>query len=756
MLLTDGSSHSSPSPDQRLFEAASLYLAMGRSVIPLYGDLDPLRAKVPTLEWQPFQRRKATQADVERWCSQGRCGGIAIVTGRISGVHVLDCDTPDEYARLCYDYPDLALTHVVQTKRGYHLYFHVPAHLYLPSRRGAGVDLLGDGRYVVAPPSVIDGFQYKVVRGGSPKTLTEADITRILAFVDNKGSDRSIEVSTVEPVSAAKVTVPVLHEMSIEDGQALYRHLASMTGRNDALFQVALRTRDAGWSRAQVENALVDLHIHQPADNQHRSEQTHQRQREAENTIRSAFSRPARPQKQTQEQGALPNAVREALLKLKLTPALRTLEALYHAGVQAGQSISEPQALKLLAGQVGRHSIRLALSAKLPDGRPMFTPTTQGLSSKNPSPRTPTPATAAADPGLRPTKKMQLVRVTKPDRNQKGRPAQHFIVPDSYELCTRLGVKPQRRDPISADDLRSKRLYRQALQREFIRRAPGQYTRQWLASRLGITVRTLQRYDTAIPVQALAQFHEQVITWTTLNKVPTDDLAPDGAFLEVNGKRYPPRQTIARRLLSRYGIVLYKRQVANYYWIGQPGRPPDISALYGREPIQAVSLQTSAQRRAAEQQRLQVEIAQKGQRLLGLVVQLPSIDKQSEPAAAQTLPLPLLSASIENKPVISRPKPKRKPAPERKPRRSKRYYHRPLPNTRSEALAQRVYETVNQLAQAAEQRLSMANARQWVDESGIEIVARALKLLQRRRNVSQPAGFLKTVLRSMVKEQARK
>jgi hypothetical protein len=71
-------------------------------------------------------------------------------------------------------------------------------------------------------------------------------------------------------------------------------------------------------------------------------------------------------------------------------------------------------------------------------------------------------------------------------------------------------------------------------------------------------------------------------------------------------------------------------------------------------------------------------------------------------------------------------------------------------------MAQRVYEALNRLAQEAAQRVSMVNARQWVDEYGAETVERALKLLQRRRNVNRPAGFLKTVLHSIAKEQARR
>lgn len=729
---------------------------MGRSVIPVYGDLDPLRAKVPTLEWLLYQRRKAIESEVERWCSQGRCGGIAIVTGHISGVYILDCDTLDEYQRFGSEYPDLALTHIVQTRRGFHLYFHVPAHLNLPSRRGNGVDLLGNGRYAVLPPTIIDGFQYHIVRGGMPKTLNQHDIARILAFVDSTHAVVSLPVQ-IENTKPVSTPLPAAQSLTIYDLQALYRLIASQQGRNIALFSVAVRARDAGWLRSQVEAAFTDLHIQQSTARTHRTEQPQQRQREAEATIRSAFSRPARPQKQTHQQGTLPNNVREKLLHLKLTPALRTLEALYLAGVQPGQTITERQVLTLLAGQVGRHSIRIALSACLPDGQPLFAPAQKPvLNSKNPSPRTPTPANAAADPGYSPTKKMPLVRVTKPDKNTTGRPARRFIVPSGYELCQRLGVKPQRRDPLQIDDLTSARRYRQALQREFIQRSPGPYPRRWLAGRLAVSVRTLQRYHTAIPVQVLPQFEQRVITWHNLDHVPADDAdaAYGGMFLEADGKRYPPKQSIARRLLSREKWVLYKRQLVNYYWIGEPTQPPDMVVRAEIEPVYT-QLETRVerqQRRAAEQKQLHDDITRKRQRLLERVTQTPPV----QPPVTETHHPTLTYSRVITIPTATQPaRPKSvqwQPSP-RKPKRSKRYYRRPLLDERMESMAKRVYEAVNGLAQTADQRLSLVNARKWIDEYGSNAIGSALKLLKQRRNVYQPAGFMKTVLRSQAKQR---
>src|SRR5713101_1838848 len=74
----------------------------GLSVIPLdhpaeTTQTDPKRiGKVPALSsWKRFQDTHATDDNLLEWFGNGRCRNIAIVTGAVSNVVVVDCDTPE-------------------------------------------------------------------------------------------------------------------------------------------------------------------------------------------------------------------------------------------------------------------------------------------------------------------------------------------------------------------------------------------------------------------------------------------------------------------------------------------------------------------------------------------------------------------------------------------------------------------------------------------------------------------------------------
>jgi hypothetical protein len=132
-------------------QAAKEYLEHGYSVIPLGLD------KRPMLEtWRSFQKRHALPAQITQWYLQWPDAGVGIVTGYISRLVVVDLDTLEavEFVR------QLNLRHkppTVRTGKGYHLYFQYPVEKSIGNSVGRvypGVDIRGDGGYVVAPPSI--------------------------------------------------------------------------------------------------------------------------------------------------------------------------------------------------------------------------------------------------------------------------------------------------------------------------------------------------------------------------------------------------------------------------------------------------------------------------------------------------------------------------------------------------------------------------------------------------------------------------
>lgn len=131
------------------YSKAVQYLEMGYSVIPVDKDK---RAKV---KWEKYQHEYATMEDLEHWFLNQPHNNIAIVTGKISGITVIDLDKHKgvDLTKFPED------TYTVKTGNGgLHLYY-----AYNPEaptvadvfKDGKGVDIRNDGGYVVAPPSVI-------------------------------------------------------------------------------------------------------------------------------------------------------------------------------------------------------------------------------------------------------------------------------------------------------------------------------------------------------------------------------------------------------------------------------------------------------------------------------------------------------------------------------------------------------------------------------------------------------------------------
>ena len=107
-----------------------------------------LKGKIPAEPWAEYQQRRMRHEEIEDrpW------PGVGIVTGAISGLIVLDADSPEAVEELKRrGHP---ATPTAKTARGLHLYFQHPGG-ELPTRigLGGGLDLKGDGAYVAAPPS---------------------------------------------------------------------------------------------------------------------------------------------------------------------------------------------------------------------------------------------------------------------------------------------------------------------------------------------------------------------------------------------------------------------------------------------------------------------------------------------------------------------------------------------------------------------------------------------------------------------------
>jgi hypothetical protein len=154
-------------------EQALGYLGLGWSVLPLVPG-----EKRPTMPWQALQHEVPRREVVETWFRDCPTCNVGVVTGGVSGLVVLDVDPKhggdESVARLEREHGPLPATvEAVTGGGGRHLYFGHPGGLI--RNRAAivpGVDLRGDGGYVVAPPSLHpSGRRYHWRHGHAPEEM---------------------------------------------------------------------------------------------------------------------------------------------------------------------------------------------------------------------------------------------------------------------------------------------------------------------------------------------------------------------------------------------------------------------------------------------------------------------------------------------------------------------------------------------------------------------------------------------------------
>ena len=139
-----------------LRDAALRYAAAGISVFPL----PPNQKHPPRVHWKDNQKKAWTERDVMTWWSENPDDNIAIATGKLSGISVLDIDGPDGVAALKEAGVSPPTTYTVKTPKGWHLYYAYTEALSQTQGILDHIDIRNDGGYVVAPPSIVDGKPY--------------------------------------------------------------------------------------------------------------------------------------------------------------------------------------------------------------------------------------------------------------------------------------------------------------------------------------------------------------------------------------------------------------------------------------------------------------------------------------------------------------------------------------------------------------------------------------------------------------------
>lgn len=160
------------------------YAKRSLSVIPVKEN-----SKEPLFSWKEFQERRASEEEINWWWFTTPASNVAIVTGRISRLAVLDCD--GGAGALTLSTLSLPPTPCVKTPHGTHLYFSIPPAMGVVKTipQGGwglkGCELKAEGGYVLAPPSVINGVVYSWMNGGMKEEKASlSDVTCLLPYMN--------------------------------------------------------------------------------------------------------------------------------------------------------------------------------------------------------------------------------------------------------------------------------------------------------------------------------------------------------------------------------------------------------------------------------------------------------------------------------------------------------------------------------------------------------------------------------------------
>ncbi|RLI82626.1 hypothetical protein DRP04_03595 [Archaeoglobales archaeon] len=172
------------------------YLSIGFSVIPIAVAPPSDLEKKPLIKWKEFQRRKPTKEEIQKWLDEFKLFNIAIVTGSVSNLTVLDFDVDE----------DLKLdTTTVKTGKGYQYYFEGVRKTEVICK-SPDVRIKGESSYVLAPPSVHPtGKLYAFIPGKGLEKLKPVDdldkiITKILRkYGIKKEEEKSRSVEFEKP-----------------------------------------------------------------------------------------------------------------------------------------------------------------------------------------------------------------------------------------------------------------------------------------------------------------------------------------------------------------------------------------------------------------------------------------------------------------------------------------------------------------------------------------------------------------------------
>lgn len=196
-------------PDNLLLTAALAYESYGFSVIPCRPG-----SKIPAIDWKQYQEKRASREQIEAWWKQEPNYNVAVVTGEISGISVVDVDGEKGEESLRTLSTPLPETRTHKTPHGRHHIYLYQSQLHTGANFLPGIDVRSDGGIVIMPPSKAEGLEYK---RENRLDIEEFDEPPEILLATTRGSER--ESSTTTALSGeAKLWISEAIRTGVEQG----------------------------------------------------------------------------------------------------------------------------------------------------------------------------------------------------------------------------------------------------------------------------------------------------------------------------------------------------------------------------------------------------------------------------------------------------------------------------------------------------------------------------------------------------------
>lgn len=218
------------------------YHNRGLSVIPC-----EMGTKKPVVPWKKYQTTRPNDVELRTWEKKYPKCNVAVICGAISGMIVLDIDSEEGYRWIKENGHAIPPTPRVESSPGKgHFYFQHPGFpVKNMIRKLPGIDIKGDGGYVVAPPSIHpSGSKYCWVPGYSPADVGLAPCPPWLLDLI-KPSEGTPDLTTKGPV----------HYTSLLDPE----HVVTNGMRNKTLASVAGLMRSHGEEVSEILETLMGI-----------------------------------------------------------------------------------------------------------------------------------------------------------------------------------------------------------------------------------------------------------------------------------------------------------------------------------------------------------------------------------------------------------------------------------------------------------------------------------------------------------------